>query len=87
MMLRKVIISRVQEINIIELAAIFRLADMLDTTSQRAPEILSAIKYPDGRVANAVSLLPNWLAAPFSQAGSLKIIAKTSWLQNAALLN
>ena len=39
-----------EEINIIELAAIFRLADMLDTNYQRAPEILSAIKFPDGKV-------------------------------------
>jgi len=39
-----------EEINIIELAAIFRLADMLDTNYQRAPELLSAIKFPDGNV-------------------------------------
>ena len=32
-------------VDIIELAAIFRLADILDTTSQRSPEILSDIKF------------------------------------------
>lgn len=39
-----------EKVNIIELAAIFRLADMLDTTCLRAPEILNEIKYPDGDV-------------------------------------
>ncbi|MCP5106148.1 MAG: HD domain-containing protein, partial [bacterium] len=39
-----------EEISIIELAATFRLADMLDTNYQRAPEILSVIKFPDGNV-------------------------------------
>jgi HEAT repeat protein len=35
-------------VDIEELAAIFRLADMLDTSYQRAPEILSRIKFPGG---------------------------------------
>jgi hypothetical protein len=39
-----------EEIDIIKLAAIFRLADMLDTNYQRAPEIVSSIKFPDGNV-------------------------------------
>jgi HEAT repeat protein len=39
-----------EEINIIKLAAIFRLADMLDTNYQRAPEIVSSIKFPHGDV-------------------------------------
>jgi hypothetical protein len=39
-----------EEVNIIELAAIFRLADMLDTNYQRAPEILSIINFPDGNI-------------------------------------
>ncbi len=34
-------------VNIIELAAVFRLADMLDTSYQRAPEIISDIKYSE----------------------------------------
>ena len=47
---REPIVLGSEEINVIDLAAIFRLADMLDTTYQRAPEILSAIKYPDGDI-------------------------------------
>jgi len=47
---RKPIVLGSEEINVIELAAIFRLADMLDTTYQRAPEILSKIKFPDGDI-------------------------------------
>jgi len=39
-----------EESNIIELAAVFRLADMLDTNYQRAPEILSEIKFPKGDI-------------------------------------
>ena len=39
-----------EEVDIIKLSAIFRLADMLDTTYQRAPEILSRIKFPDGNI-------------------------------------
>jgi hypothetical protein len=31
-------------------AAVFRLADMLDTNYQRAPEIVSSIKYPNGEI-------------------------------------
>ena len=34
-----------EEVDIIELSAIFRLADMLDTTYQRAPEILIKVNY------------------------------------------
>ena len=37
-----------EEVNIIELAAIFRLADILETTHSRAPDILSRIMFPDG---------------------------------------
>lgn len=47
---RKPIAIGSEEINIVEHAAIFRLADMLDTNYQRAPEILSKIKFPDGGV-------------------------------------
>jgi hypothetical protein len=47
---RKPIVIGSEEINVIELAAIFRLADMLDTNYQRAPEILSKIKFPDGNI-------------------------------------
>ena len=36
--------------NIIEHAAILRLADMLDTNYQRAPETVSKIKFPDGNI-------------------------------------
>ena len=39
-----------ESINIIELAAIFRLADMLDTSYQRAPEIISDLKFPDENI-------------------------------------
>jgi HEAT repeat protein len=38
------------EVHIIELAAIFRLADMLDTTYQRAPELVARILFSDGNV-------------------------------------
>lgn len=38
------------EVDVIELSAIFSLADMLDTNYQRAPEILNKIKYPDGNI-------------------------------------
>ena len=38
------------EVHLIELAAIFRLADMLDTTYQRAPELVARILFPDGNV-------------------------------------
>ncbi|NIM81096.1 MAG: HD domain-containing protein [Candidatus Aminicenantes bacterium] len=39
-----------EEISLIGLAAIFRLADMLDTNYQRVPEILRIIKFPEGDV-------------------------------------
>jgi HEAT repeat protein len=39
-----------EEIDIIKLAAVFRLADMLDTNYQRAPEIVSDIKFPNGDI-------------------------------------
>jgi HEAT repeat protein len=39
-----------EESNVIELASLFRLADMLDTNYQRAPEILSEIKFPGGDI-------------------------------------
>jgi len=39
-----------EEINIIKLAAVFRLADMLDTNYQRAPEIVSSIKFANGEM-------------------------------------
>jgi hypothetical protein len=39
-----------EEIDIIKLSAVFRLADMLDTNYQRAPEIVSAIKFPNGDI-------------------------------------
>ena len=39
-----------EEVDIIELAAIFRLADMLDTTYKRVPEVLSEIMFPDGNI-------------------------------------
>jgi hypothetical protein len=39
-----------EEIDIIKLAAVFRLADMLDTNYQRAPEIVSSIKFPNGEI-------------------------------------
>ncbi|MDQ1352467.1 MAG: hypothetical protein QG657_2773 [Acidobacteriota bacterium] len=39
-----------EEIDIVKLAAIFRLADMLDTGYNRAPEIVSAIKFPNGEI-------------------------------------
>lgn len=39
-----------ESINIIELAAIFRLADMLDTSYQRAPEIIRDLKFPDENI-------------------------------------
>ena len=39
-----------ESINIIELAAIFRLADMLDTSYKRAPEIISDLKFPDENI-------------------------------------
>ncbi|MDP2815472.1 MAG: HD domain-containing protein, partial [Rectinemataceae bacterium] len=38
------------EVHLIELAAVFRLADMLDTTYQRAPEIVAHILFSDGDV-------------------------------------
>jgi hypothetical protein len=44
-----------EEIDIIKLAAVFRLADMLDTNYQRAPEIVSSIKFPNGEIP------PKWL--------------------------
>ena len=47
---RKPITIGSEEINIVENAAIFRLADMLDTNYQRAPELLSKIKFPDGNI-------------------------------------
>jgi hypothetical protein len=47
---RKPVAIGSEEIDIIKLAAIFRLADMLDTNYQRAPEIVSSIKFPDGDV-------------------------------------
>ncbi len=39
-----------EEVDIVKIAAIFRLADVLDTNYQRAPEILSKIKFPDGNI-------------------------------------
>jgi HEAT repeat protein len=39
-----------EEIDIIKLAAIFRLVDMLDTNYQRAPEIVSSIKFSNGEI-------------------------------------
>jgi hypothetical protein len=39
-----------EEIDIIKLAAVFRLADMLDTNYRRAPEIVSSIKFPNGEI-------------------------------------
>ncbi len=47
---RKPVAIGSEEIDIIKLAAIFRLSDMLDTNYQRAPEIVSSIKFPDGNV-------------------------------------
>ncbi len=47
---RKPIVVGSNEIEVIKLATIFRLADMLDTNYQRAPEILSKIKFPDGNI-------------------------------------
>jgi hypothetical protein len=38
------------EVHLIELAAVFRLADMLDTTYQRAPELVARILFSDGNV-------------------------------------
>lgn len=38
------------QVHLIKLAAIFRLADMLDTTYQRAPEIVSKILFPDENI-------------------------------------
>jgi HEAT repeat protein len=38
------------EVHLIPLSAVFRLADMLDTSYQRAPELVARIKYPDGKV-------------------------------------
>ena len=38
------------EVHLIELAAVFRLGDMLDTTYQRAPELVARILFPDGNV-------------------------------------
>lgn len=34
------------EVDVLKLAPLFRLADMLDTCCQRAPEVVSGIKYP-----------------------------------------
>ena len=39
-----------ESVNITELAVVFRLADILDTSYRRAPEILSDIKFPSGDV-------------------------------------
>jgi len=43
------------EIDVITLAALFRLADILDTTAQRAPAWVGAVKYGEGNVP------PKWL--------------------------
>jgi HEAT repeat protein len=45
-----------EEVNLVELAAVFRLGDMLDTCCQRTPEIVSDITYPSG------NLPQKWLA-------------------------
>lgn len=46
----KPVVVHNEDIDIIELAAIFRMADMLDATCQRAPEMLSMIKFPEADV-------------------------------------
>jgi len=40
----------IEEVNLVKLAVIFKLADMLETTHQRVPPILNAIYYPGGKI-------------------------------------
>ena len=51
------------EVHLIELAAVFRLADMLDTTYQRAPEVVARILFPDSNVPDkwqARQIISGW---------------------------